>query len=51
MCWKILICRNELPPKMSVLVYLMNHDRESLRQLVNKIAEYKFDKLITDIYI
>ena len=47
-----LVEENELPPKMSVLVYLMNYDRESLRQLVNKkISEYKFDKLITDIYI
>lgn len=43
---------DELPPKMSVLVYLMEHDRKSLRELVdNKISEYKFDKLITDIYI
>ena len=47
-----LVEENELPPKMSVLVYLMVHDRESLRELVNnKISEYKFDKLITDIYI
>lgn len=47
-----LVEENELPPKMSVLVYLMNHDRESLRELINnKISEYKFDKLITDIYI
>ena len=47
-----LVEENELPPKMSVLIYLMNHDRESLRELVNnKISEYKFDKLITDIYI
>lgn len=37
---------------MSVLIYLMNYDRESLRQFVNnKISEYKFDKLITDTYI